>query len=103
MPKTQGDCRWWQHLLQQQQTMNLWCFGAFVCLLLLHISSQLTIKVAAAVASTETEYFDLESLDYNEYYVPTFTQDDLESLRVESKTSKDIDVDICKASESWQG
>ena len=43
--------------------------------------------------------FDYES-EFTTYY-PIFNQEDLQKMQVQPNTTEDLDVDICKASESF--
>ena len=43
------------------------------------------------------DYFNLEP-EYEGVYEPSFTQEDLEQMKIPHSTSNDVDYDICKAS-----
>lgn len=43
------------------------------------------------------DYFNLEP-EYEGVYEPSFTQEDLEQMKIPHSTSNDVDYDICKSS-----
>ena len=56
----------------------------------------LCFYLTAGIASAQ-DYFNLEA-EYEGVYEPTFTQEELEQMKLPHSTSNDVDYDICKAS-----
>ena len=87
------------------KTMNPKC-AFFLCLLVLiptasqqtsedeHVNVDLLLDDYDAISFNENQY----EFDFEAQYVQKFTQEELETMVVEQKTSRDTDADICKSS-----